>query len=56
MKRSMCGWLVPGQSVQGQGQSPHMNCGAARGGPWWWLYHSLSSTVEAKHDRSWYGK
>ena len=33
-----------------------MNCGAARGGPWGWLYHSLSSTVEAKDDRSWYGK
>ena len=32
------------------------NCEAARGGPWRWLYHSLSSTVETKHDRSWYGK
>ncbi|KAK3754411.1 hypothetical protein RRG08_030636 [Elysia crispata] len=26
--------LVPGQLVQGQGQSPHMHCGAARGGPY----------------------
>ena len=26
-------WLVPGQLVKGEGQSPHMHCGAARGGP-----------------------
>ncbi|KAK3792318.1 hypothetical protein RRG08_007393 [Elysia crispata] len=26
--------LVPGQLVQGQEQSPHMHCGAARGGPY----------------------
>ena len=26
-------WLVPGQLVKGEGQSPHMHCGAAIGGP-----------------------
>ncbi|KAK3759964.1 hypothetical protein RRG08_031498 [Elysia crispata] len=26
--------LVPGQLIQGQGQSPYMHCGAARGGPY----------------------
>ena len=26
-------WLLPGQLVKCEGQSPHMHCGAAIGGP-----------------------
>ena len=26
-------WLVPGQLVKGEGQSQHMHCGPAIGGP-----------------------
>ena len=49
-------WLVPGQLVKGEGQSPHMHCGAAIGGPWGTLHHIVCHTVpQAKHDRSWDG-
>ena len=53
MKRSMCGLhcLVPEQLVQGQGQSPYMHCGAARGGPYRFsitiLFVNAQHTVEA---------
>ena len=39
--------VVPGQLVQGQGQLPHMHCGAARGGPYRFSVTILS--VNAQH-------
>ena len=43
--------LVPEQLVQGQEKSPHMHCGAARGGPYRFsitiLFVNAQHTVEA---------
>ena len=49
-------WLVPGQLVKGEGQSQHMYCGPAIGGPWGTLHHRVYHTVPlAKYGRSWDG-
>ena len=40
-------WLVPGQLVKGEGQLPHMHCGAAIGGPWGTQSLSYCTTSQA---------
>ena len=40
-------WLVPGQLVKGERQSPQMHCGSAIGGPWGTQSVSYCTTSKA---------